>query len=697
MAATIRTAENDSLHAAGGPNDAASATAPTASTSQMARFWGPLWNETAQTVVANPSRKPTERECPVGGWKAPPLTWERWDIWENPREYRYGPLKYPDSIRLLRIEPGADDEIEYTRLSDLSHPYEALSYTWGVSWERRVIINTSNGELRIPSNLGHAINRIREAGRPRYIWADSVCINQEDAAERGHQVRLMRSIYRHATSVIVWLGWEHPREVLCAFSILSSIASGGTVNGCPVGRAHFLSNGVSSATILGLPGHDSPPPLESEMWKTVANLFETSWFRRVWCIQEVALARSATVMWGYAEMSWKWLGLAATRIRIYLYPVLARYDMVGIFSAYLMYRLSQGDTEAEHLVVPFLELLAMTCQFEATDPRDRVYGLLGLSTADADPSNDSLFLDPDYTLGLDQVYQRVSIKVLKSTNSLKLLSCVQHESKISSPSWVPQWDKVYTSILAQFSGTARVNASSDLCADYQVVGDGNALHLRGICVGSVDRKFRLFSNLTFSSELFDGLEAYTLPRPIEALNTSEEDRFLSLFREEDEGKGGDPATLLLSLCQNPESQARLGYTLTAGKTWRGGIAYDSEEYLADFTAFLRKWLPGIAVPEAIPGQPWGDAGRFTEAVRNAMKGRRLFSTGLKNQLGLGPGLVQPGDKICVLFGCPMPVCLRPQDGGYTLVGECYFHDCMQGQAVEAWRAGKLRDQLFELR
>lgn len=40
----------------------------------------------------------------------------------------------------------------------------------------------------------------------RIIWIDAICINQEDRAEKGHQVQSMAKIFAKANCVIVWLG-----------------------------------------------------------------------------------------------------------------------------------------------------------------------------------------------------------------------------------------------------------------------------------------------------------------------------------------------------------------------------------------------------------------------------------------------------------------------------------------------------------
>lgn len=49
-----------------------------------------------------------------------------------------------------------------------------------------------------------------------------------------------------------------------------------------------------------------------------------------------------------------------------------------------------------------------------------------------------------------------------------------------------------------------------------------------------------------------------------------------------------------------------------------------------------------------------------------------------------PPLSRVGDEVCVLFGMEVPFILRPVPGSssleYELVGECYVHGMMDGEA-----------------
>jgi hypothetical protein len=62
-------------------------------------------------------------------------------------------------------------------------------------------------------------------------------------------------------------------------------------------------------------------------------------------------------------------------------------------------------------------------------------------------------------------------------------------------------------------------------------------------------------------------------------------------------------------------------------------------------------------------------------------GRAFFKT-YEGHIALGPRAAQPDDQVCVLLGCQVPLILRPSPGGrYQVVGECYVHGYMNGEAL----------------
>ena len=120
----------------------------------------------------------------------------------------YTPLEYEDSIRLLCLEPGSGPlrcRLVPVRLSSLPQGYESISYVWGNANDLRTII--CNGLLvRVTRSLRYALAQLRRPDHDFWLWADGLCINQQDNTEKNHQVQLMGDIYAGAVSVNICLG-----------------------------------------------------------------------------------------------------------------------------------------------------------------------------------------------------------------------------------------------------------------------------------------------------------------------------------------------------------------------------------------------------------------------------------------------------------------------------------------------------------
>ena len=143
-------------------------------------------------------------------------------------EYTYSPLASINDIRLLIVNPSENLEapVYCQLLSTSDHPpdlppisYEALSYTWGNDDPIHEIklLNVRNegqkpslkklwAKFYVRSNLYAALQHLRDTAVPVVLWADALCINQKDDAERSVQVTRMAEIFNQASNVCVWLG-----------------------------------------------------------------------------------------------------------------------------------------------------------------------------------------------------------------------------------------------------------------------------------------------------------------------------------------------------------------------------------------------------------------------------------------------------------------------------------------------------------
>ncbi|KAF8864373.1 HET-domain-containing protein, partial [Acephala macrosclerotiorum] len=134
--------------------------------------------------------------------------------------YSYKPLTGPqDAIRLILLQPApfltspiscrmieSSWGSESTQTGHLNQKsYTALSYTWGDPLPKAKI-EIDGRPFHITQNLERALRHLRASRIAVKLWADSLCINQEDVEERNFHVSQMRSIYSAAQSTAIFLG-----------------------------------------------------------------------------------------------------------------------------------------------------------------------------------------------------------------------------------------------------------------------------------------------------------------------------------------------------------------------------------------------------------------------------------------------------------------------------------------------------------
>jgi hypothetical protein len=79
---------------------------------------------------------------------------------------------------------------------------------------------------------------------------------------------------------------------------------------------------------------------------------------------------------------------------------------------------------------------------------------------------------------------------------------------------------------------------------------------------------------------------------------------------------------------------------------------------------------------------------YLETVRDVIWNRTFLKTKRKKLMGVGPRNIREGDVIVVLFGCSVPVILRPyrhdkasKSNLYIFIGEAFVYGQMDGEAV----------------
>ena len=220
--------------------------------------------------------------------------------------FSYVPLKDSSSeARLITLYPSAGESnaiivcdiviVEIATMQELD--FEALSYVWGTNASSQEI--RLNGRIKIiRNNLWLALSQLRRTKRPLKLWVDDICIDQESADERNHQVREMGKIYGSACTVLVWLGPKGGFSDL-AFAFLRTLVVDAEVEASGKVSRKTRRNGNTD------PVYDAWVPRGGMaiFWSAFKELCLRKYWERLWVTQEVGLARKTEVHCGSDHIS----------------------------------------------------------------------------------------------------------------------------------------------------------------------------------------------------------------------------------------------------------------------------------------------------------------------------------------------------------------------------------------------------------
>lgn len=231
-------------------------------------------------------------------------------------------------------------------------------------------------------------DRLEKNVRP-LIWIDYLCIDQDNVDERNHQVNLMRVIYSKAKWVVIWLGLPADDSEL----VVEYVRTIGV----------FLDRSDSDAFA------DSWRQfLKHEAnWQAVQALTKRPYWSRLWVVQEVMLAKRMLMCLGQDSLmvnaQESWSDLSHT---IHQGPL--GVQLPSLFShifggAYLFRRLQVTPLSGLD------DLIDTWGDQQCHDPRDKIYGLLGLT------DGSSAWPEADYSLSAEQLYTKVVVSFAEAS------------------------------------------------------------------------------------------------------------------------------------------------------------------------------------------------------------------------------------------------------------------------------------------
>ncbi|KAK3902497.1 heterokaryon incompatibility protein-domain-containing protein [Staphylotrichum tortipilum] len=594
--------------------------------------------------------------------------------------YQYRPLDPNKSeVRILKLIGGGKEtdpiecsllHIDFDHAGNASHgdpdfaalsQFIALSYTWGEpKFEESILMDGHS--FPVTKNLKDALVRLRTTPRPginlpykaeqptvSYWWIDAVCVNQADVDERNAQVLLMRRIYHKASMVRIWLG-EEAADSDRAFRVVDDLDK------------PLPSRG---------PGITEPEPLvvdDSERrknWAALAALFARPWWRRVWVRQEVALNTQIVVSCGGASCYFYVLVAAAKKMNTLALETGLDLEPGAIpQSGDVMWcnpaedlNILQSQTSYGRQFADLAPLLLQGRTCEATDPRDRVFALLGL----ADPQVYGLV--PDYRLLLRQVIIDATKAVMFTTSKLDLFAAAQNPTRQNGlPSWAPNVVDPWKSWpLPEKDGWSPTMKTTAPMVNFGGSEGQETLTLRGFrcdiialfssatvrnddSIDTLHSTYRRWKNFSHRREYVDKqFGAYQHSMRYELLAPRNDREWLEFVSIRTDSQWFDYAA----------DDSLMGPREQAGSSIRGPVDDRPRTYL---------------VPSDGGGGTANPCARIHVAMRKYAAGRQLgFST--NGCLGLFPEDAQVGDLIVGFPGAFHPVILRAEGDGFVLVGQ----------------------------
>lgn len=572
--------------------------------------------------------------------------------WTKRRIYQRIPLDTTQKyIRLLELLPGMPGDKLTGRLFvaslDQAPNYNAVSYVWGD--QSRAFSITLNGRmaLRIGRNLHHALRDLRHIEHPIILWTDAICIQQGSDQEQNHQVQLMAQIYSRAKSVRAWI--DHEMD-------------------------------TASEIFQRLPDVLNSKDLRADMefWSPAMNLLQNPYWKRLWIQQELILSREIVINCRDTVLdprSTDWLLNLPLNVSVrarnredrrlynvdmgingdYTQPIFGGISFARSVNSrrsdiHRSLQLTSSDFFNDVSWASLLTLFLDTYRLETSEQKDRVYGMLGLAM-DFEEGDIAV----EYALPLASVYAKIP-EMFLNKHGFSMFLC--HETQVHDvadlPSWLPAPERKSVIIWTAIGMNPEYALNKAWGASIKY--NGLCLSVRGVSVSKINKvysreDFRLTPISQWGEYLKDYLERKRGSTPCGSIWDDEEILYiLSPWFQADIFR-----SLQIPTLDKMQQQATLQKLLAIAD-----LPDQSALGLVDTQSADLSHLASVQELQAF------------RSILFAFQNQFLFETSdfrLGTVFYLSP--VQSGDEIWCLYGCPLPIILRPHPGrlnGYTWVG-----------------------------
>lgn len=613
---------------------------------------------------------------------------------------------YPE-IRVITLHQGSPDEELRCTLKTVSldnePAFHALSYVWGTDTEK-CRININGHEVPVSSNLATVLQNFRSHHygslelHSLSLWVDAICINQADPEERARQVRLMGRIFRGASRVLLWIG------------------EGDQFSDYVLDR---MNDETFRASCGELKATSRTPTLDEVRIKIIIDnkLEKRPYWTRLWILQEVVLAtEDPIIVCGSRRLLWSWYMQCKGALpeNQSSYPSLAldwaaiKREVLSLHDTKVSAGFFVGSTYHEcfrDLIredgpIPLGVALACAIELEATDPRDHIYGILGLV-----PHAEMLMVDIDYRKTPERVFRDI-MAALCISGADELINFVIPEifclgsadDNSDVPSWAPS-----------VSGSGklasdRVSVSSlreprrwrpETQAEVRV--EGSVLAIKAIRFDDISETLQLHFNHgwteTFKRGKADGEVDVEPLQDIEAMAQ----RGLNIPIS----ASSRLAPFLMLRGKLPIWSSLTRWGDETREKWLPGVERDKQklwDILLGRQEIPEHWKMACSpqLRDNLPALEGSILSPLLHAIRKKADEKKVFLS-RSGFLGIGTNRVEAGDIITLIVGMKCMYVLRPFRDGYRIAGFASVSGLMNWDDLdEALKAGSLHEEEMKI-
>lgn len=604
---------------------------------------------------------------------------------ESRAEYKHTPIE-ARSIRLLHLHPAISFNKSPIEVSLHEFPigacpdFGALSYTWATEDGDSSLsecLQCDGAIINVTRNCDAALRRLRQTEQVRVLWVDAVCIDQSNDDERSLQIALMRQIYTQAAWVGFWVGEASSTVDQETGTPLSDLGMAfihdfaveiaeRSNSGKDVSEGALYQEFVKDRRAFQHSGVEAFTPRVRGLW----DILHRQWWARLWVVQEVALSQSSVLICGGKSEAFHNLTVVINALVRNGQPAeVFEFNAFFVASAFHQFnmrnfvRTGQLGGESSNASIPrkkALEILNATRNTHASDPRDKIYGILGFFEGpESDPEN--ILPPPDYKRTAAEVYADVSRAIITSTGNLDVLSSCYGYFRSTVPD-LPSWVAAWNDTPVKFFDDGCFNAASGSSVICEESGDNRLLRIKGRRIDSVKDVSQLPETLHYTNEACTEIWRHWCDFAFSLQSYPTGEMVADVFKD--------------TLC------------------WGNNLKHDRlapGEYQETFDAWI-KILRGAEDVEVVAKDIFQDKVAFTYSHRvSFVTWARTLGTTEKSYLAMLPVTASVGDEIVIFNGGKVPYAIRPEGGKSKLVGPCYVHGIMDGESCA--KGGLASDEL----